>query len=798
MLLSPRWRKVFRDLWLHKSRTILVILSIAIGVFVSGGLITAGRLVVESVDNDFAKANPSNINMVIPEVDELLVQYVKRQPYVTDVQAYTSHSADLIVNGEVKSAKLIAYEDMRNIHIDRVNYEAGIFPPEQNEIIVERSFLDNLDAQIGDTITIRMPDDSTHQVRLVGTIHSLEVNPGTLSIPVWLTPRTLFNMGLSTTNNRLDMTIQGFDGSSVVGIPKLEAIANQLLDDLRDQGVPVLSMSVESKPEFWARDILEAVPLVLGLIGLVSLLLSGFLVINTISGIMAAQKKQIGIMKIIGASRSQIIVIYLVMVAILGTIAFIIGAPLSLLLADGLLQFFADYLNYNAPNSYLPTDIIVMEITVSILVPVVSALFPVLNGTAITPAAAITDYVAVSGTNIVDRVMAKLGGFYRPALVAIRNTFRKKTRLAITLSTLTIAGMVFISVVNVRSGLLANIDDMLHMAQFDIQMSLAQFYQMDAIERRVVSSPYIKEIESWTVRSVVRERPDGSESENYDLIGMYPDSIFVDPNMLQGQWLPEYNPRHPYYVVVPPDILAAESDLYVGATIRLKLGREEQDWTIIGEFDTNNQPSNDIYAYYDSAARFTDTLNLTNYVLMDVVDSISLDNFQIVADQLTDYLEDRNFTVASTFVTTDIKEMLTTGFNSLVVVLLGMAVLIAIVAGLGLTGTMSLNVLERTREIGVMRAVGAGSTIIRLIFVGEGVFIGIISFLGALPLSILGTFFFSSILGIALFGDPLTIVFTPLGVIVWLVIVLSVSSIASITPANRASQISIREAIAYE
>jgi ABC-type lipoprotein release transport system permease subunit len=49
-----------------------------------------------------------------------------------------------------------------------------------------------------------------------------------------------------------------------------------------------------------------------------------------------------------------------------------------------------------------------------------------------------------------------------------------------------------------------------------------------------------------------------------------------------------------------------------------------------------------------------------------------------------------------------------------------------------------------------------------------------------------------------LFGAPLTVIVTPLGVIVWGVIVFSVSSLASITPANRASQISIREAISYE
>ena len=165
---------------------------------------------------------------------------------------------------------------------------------------------------------------------------------------------------------------------------------------------------------------------------------------------------------------------------------------------------------------------------------------------------------------------------------------------------------------------------------------------------------------------------------------------------------------------------------------------------------------------------------------------------------MIDYLEDRNIDIASTTLQVDIVEGVTGGFNVLVYLLLGMAVLIAVVAGLGLTGTMSLNVMERTREIGVMRAVGAGNNAIRLMFVGEGVLIGVLSTILALPISYPGTVVFANVLGDVIFGNPLTVIVAPLGIFVWFGIVLLVSSAASVAPANRASQISIREAIAYE
>ena len=797
MLLSPRWRKVLRDLWSNKSRTFLVIMSIAIGVFAFGGLFTARTLITSSLEVDFEASNPSDIDMSLSEIDDLLEQYVARQPYVTGVQTYTTRTVDIMVDGVANITRLIAFEDVNAISINRVNYEAGKDTLGRNEIILERSFLDDLNVNIGDILTIRTFDDKYFDLQLVGTVHSLAIEPSTITLPAWVSPRTLFNMGLSTEKNQMEITVVRQTDPNAYDVPPLKDIATAIREDLGENGVTVQSMKVNEDGAFWATDILGAVILVLVSIGVISLFLSGFLVINTIQGIMAAQKKQIGIMKIVGADRSQIITIYLVMVAIFGVIAFVIAVPISMWLAGGILSFFGNFLNYNTPEIYIPTHILIIEFAVAILVPVISALVPILNGTSLTPAAAISDNVSASGTNFFDNLLVKLSGLYRPLLVAIRNTFRKKTRLAITLFTLTFAGTVFISMLNVRNGLLANIDELLNMAQFDMSVTLGQRYSYDALEKRL-DSPIIKDIEGWVNTSVVRERPNFTDSANYSLIGLASDSPFVKPKMEEGVWLPPYSIENRYSVVIPGSMLDDEPDLVLGGPIRLKVGDREQDWTIVGILETNAQASSDLYAYYDSVARFNNTPGVVNSVLINVVDTIPTSELQAISDELTTYLEDRNFQVANIFLTSDIVAQITTGFNSLVTMLLGMAVLVAIVAGLGLTGTMSLNVLERTREIGVMRAVGAGSMIIRLIFVGEGVMIGILSFLMALPLSILGTFAFSTMIGTALFGSSLPIIFTPAGIIVWLAIVLSVSSLASITPANRASQISIREAISYE
>ena len=117
---------------------------------------------------------------------------------------------------------------------------------------------------------------------------------------------------------------------------------------------------------------------------------------------------------------------------------------------------------------------------------------------------------------------------------------------------------------------------------------------------------------------------------------------------------------------------------------------------------------------------------------------------------------------------------------------------------MGLTGTMSMNVLERTREIGIMRAIGAGDgEIIRMVIV-EGMVIGSLSWLLGLALSVPFTYLLSTIVSLAVFETPITVVFTPLGYFIWLGLVVVLSALASVVPARNAARLTIREVLAYE
>jgi len=169
-----------------------------------------------------------------------------------------------------------------------------------------------------------------------------------------------------------------------------------------------------------------------------------------------------------------------------------------------------------------------------------------------------------------------------------------------------------------------------------------------------------------------------------------------------------------------------------------------------------------------------------------------------VKAQLLGTFEAHGVQVSDALTGTDFIQNSTEQTNVLVYFILGMAVLIAIVGGLGLMGTMSINVLERTREIGVMRAIGASSWAIQSIVISEGMVIGLISWIISVALAIPLTNVLTFGVGMAIFSTHLPAVYSLSGMIVWLFGTLLLAAIASSLPAARASRLTVRDTLAYE
>lgn len=156
------------------------------------------------------------------------------------------------------------------------------------------------------------------------------------------------------------------------------------------------------------------------------------------------------------------------------------------------------------------------------------------------------------------------------------------------------------------------------------------------------------------------------------------------------------------------------------------------------------------------------------------------------------------FRIASIQTTNEQHDNMQSNFNSILILLVLIALLLAVAGGLGLMGTMSINGLERTREIGVLRAIGASDRGVNSVFLTEGVGIGMSICLIAIPVSFPIISLAASTIGQLTTGSAWAETFTTSGVFIWIVIVSILSLLANYFPARSATRLTVCEVLAYE
>jgi len=243
--------------------------------------------------------------------------------------------------------------------------------------------------------------------------------------------------------------------------------------------------------------------------------------------------------------------------------------------------------------------------------------------------------------------------------------------------------------------------------------------------------------------------------------------------------------------------LAAQESIRVGNVLTLNIDGEESEWVVVGSYLSVNSLADEFFVPFDALARETGTRGQGSEVMIRA-QAGDIESHQQLITALTRAFAARRIEVKDSWSASQQWQETTSAFAVLIYLLLIMSVLTATVGGIGLMSTMSINVVERTREIGVMRAIGATSLAIVGVFVMEGLFVGVLSWLLAIPLSIPGARLFGEVIGQAILELPLDFAYSTGGLAAWLLIVVVISALASLLPALRAAGVSVREALAYE
>lgn len=792
---SPRWRKVLRDLWGNRTRTVLVVLSIAVGVFSVGMIASSQMILSHDLAQGYAATNPASAILFIQAFDERLVRTVRAMPEVEDAEGRRSLWVRLKTGQhDWANLQLIALSDYDGIRINKVQPERGAWPPGRREILLERSSLSTTKASIGDMITIETANGQQRQLCMAGLAHDLSKVPTVFwgGAHGYVTYDTLSWLGGSRTYNQLNITAaeKPLDREHIRLVPGL------VRERVERTGLRVFQTEIPRPGKHWGDDVIQTLLLFLSALGFLSLFLSGFLVINIVTALLTQQVRQIGIMKAIGGQRNQIMGMYLTTVLILGLLALTIAVPLGAVGARVLTGYIAGLMNFNIVTHGMLLEVLVLQIAVGLIVPILAALYPIISGTRITAREAIDDYGLGKGrfgTRFVDRLLEQVRGLPRPLLLSLRNTFRRTGRLVLTLATLTLAGAIFVAIFSVRDSLFLELDEVLEYLNYDVEVDFNHPYPITQVEREALRVSGVSRAEGWGFAVAYRQRIRGGESQSVRILAPPLDTEMLRPSISQGRWL---RPEDRRAIVVTSDFLQVEPDVAVGDEVILRIGERETTWRIVGVAGRlGDVPF--AYTEYSDLARVVGNMGYASVLMVktDLEDAASQGE---AARALEERFKRVGLQVAATMTRAQIRATNIFQFNVLFAFLLIMAVLLAVVGGLGLMGTMSLNVFERTREIGVMRAIGASDGAILQTVIVESIIIASLSWLLsavlALPLSKL----FSDAIGIAFIQKPLVFGFSLSGLLLWLVVAIIVGGLASFLPARAASRLTVREVLAYE
>lgn len=804
MQIRPRWQKVLADLWINKTRSLLIIASIAVGLLAVGVIATLYFDLNNDMSKGFAQVTPANVMFKTSLVDQDMVKHLERMDGVKAVDGARDVSMQVLSTAGNWNSLNVQSKDWASASIGQVTVLEGTWPPGKNQIAFANHKIKDLNVKIGEWITIQNSDGEQFSLQVSAIVKDQMLGAAggaggffAANTQAYVDEKTLEKIHVQAPEyySTLQISLSGDSTDAAY----LKNMGENLRADLDDNSVTIYNYSTRSSLAHPNIDLVNAIVVILFMLTFLIVFLSGFLITSSLQFLLNQQVQQVGIMKSIGGTRRQIMAIYLVLISIFGVLAFFLTLPVASFMSDRLLSFLSDQINFTYFGYRTNWVVLIIQIFLALIVPIGAAYVPILRGTNLSVQEALSGIQQQIPTSesFIDRLIARLKGLSRPTLIALRNVFRNKGRLILTLVTLSLGGAVFISVFSVRVSFNSYIDALSRYFLADINIALSNPERVQKIENMLYANPEVGSIEAWSGARASILNEDGSVGDNVNFTAVPNGSQFINPIMVEGRWL---DPRDENAIALDDQFQSRFPDLKVGDTITLKVNDKDTDFVVVGFFQLAGKLGG--YAAYVNMDYFNtlpgQVQNLASVYRVNAKENLNAAEQKQFAKAVQSELEASNIEVSSITTANRITESSTDGFNILTTILLVLAILIALVGSIGLTGTMSMNIMERTREIGIMRSIGASDQVLTRMVLIEGLIIGWLSWILGAILSFPISTLMSNGITRALFGAPSGFGFSITGYVIWFVVVSILSVLSSLTPARSATRLTIREVLSYE
>ena len=843
-------RAAFKSLLGRKVRLLLSTFAIVLGVaFVAGTLIfsdtlnrsftalfasTVGDVVVRPVGGQTAGGAPSARTLPASMLEELeRVDGVARvDGNVNAIGVYVVGEDDKVVGGLGPPAIGSNWTDAPSPGGVGLEIIEGEEPQGQDQVLLDESTAEKAGYEVGDQVELLLPRGAA-QLRptLVGVVGYPEggsLNGATLA--------------LFDTRSAQELFLDGKDAFSDVWVTAEDGVSQE---DLKAAVDPVLADDVEAltgdvAADESADDLLEAIGFIttfLLVFAGIALVVGSFLIVNTFSILVAQRSRELALLRALGASRRQVTWSVQLEALVLGLLGATIGLGLGVLLAMLLRTLFAQFgLDLSGQSLVFAPRTVIASYLVGVTVTMAAAALPARRTARIAPVQALRDDIALPESSIRRRLLLGcllvLGGLVslafgllldvprplvfvgagvlaillgvaaaspvisRPFLKAAQatyarlfgsvgnlagqNSLRNPRRTAATASALMIGLALACTMAIVGDSAKASVDK-----------SIEEAFVGDFVVSNVFGGEFNASIADEMaaldgVDTVVRERFQLLELDGDDEFVAAVDAEAVGALGLEvADGTTDLAERE----ALIQESYADDTGLGVGDTLDVTVPAGRQDWTVVGVIEDNAVVFSGIVttigtfeaAGYESA---------DNALIVFGADGPAGDGLQESLDAIVEELP--IVTVKDQQAFAEERREPIDNFVLIIFALLGLALIIAV---LGIVNTLALSIIERTREVGLLRAIGLSRRQLRTMIRLESV---VIALLGAV-LGVAMGIFFGVVLMRALRDEGLEVISVPWDQLaVFLVLSLVIGVLAAVLPARRAARLDVLQAISTD
>lgn len=512
---TSMWKKIWGDIRTRKGRTFLVAVSIFIGVLGVVTLISAGDILVSQLEQDIKEDDLPMLELfvTVPGAGEEVVDNTQVIDTLSDYPGVT------VVEGEANYPFFWHSEDETRFREARINtftkpldaltiqpmrLVEGEYPVSgQQQLAIEQRMAEDFNLTVGDEIVVRV---------LGG--ESIQEETWTISGVVFHPYNQVSDESMYATYEDAEL-LAGFAGLSTLRVrfddyPTAEAAKDDFATVITDE-TPYVALFVRAQDpaENTFLEITSQFAAILAMLAIIAMLVSGFLVVNVVSNIVVEQRRQIGVMKSLGASRFETFTMYAGIALIYGLLGMIPGVLLGIPVGYQLAVIIGDFANTLIDEFTISWSAVGLGAFLGVAVPVIAASLPVRSGTKVSILEAMTD-LGISSSRKIGPLAKAVRALPLPINIkqSLSNVISKKGRLALTVITLTMAVSAFMGVSAVFVTINDQLQSILNTFQYDItvQPTNAQRYEIvrdlllenvDEVENVYPGSGFTGQIEGY-------------------------------------------------------------------------------------------------------------------------------------------------------------------------------------------------------------------------------------------------------------------------------------------------------------